>query len=111
MKHQTSARWRISYWIIATVLLALLAVILTTRTFLFSRIEEDANATVEQEVSEFRAFVESGTDPQTAAPFTTAHDGGVSVPPDCVQQSGYFRHGGRSADPDGFIGQQWVACA
>ena len=62
MKHQTSARWRISYWIIATVLLALLAVILTTRTFLFSRIEEDANATVEQEVSEFRAFVESGTD-------------------------------------------------
>ena len=72
MKHQTSARWRISYWIIATVLLALLAVILTTRTFLFSRIEEDANATVEQEVSEFRAFVESGTDPQTAAPFTTS---------------------------------------
>lgn len=70
----TSVRWRIVLWIVATVLLALLAVTLTTRTILRSQVVAEANSSVELEINEFRAFVQQGTNPKTSKPITDTRE-------------------------------------
>ncbi len=66
----SSARVRIVLWILATVLLTIFAVVLTTRTLLLTNVESHANRQVEQEVAEFINFLDEGRDPATAEPFT-----------------------------------------
>ncbi|MDO4686402.1 MAG: ATP-binding protein [Corynebacterium sp.] len=70
----TSVRWRIVLWIVATVLLALLAVTLTTRTILKSQVVAEANSSVELETNEFRNFVKQGTNPETSKPLADTRE-------------------------------------
>lgn len=68
----TSLRWRIIFWITCVVLVAMGTVIIITRSVLQSQVTDAANQAVEQEIDEFTQFAAEGTDPLTAAPFTTS---------------------------------------
>lgn len=65
-------RRRITAWLVAMVALALLALILTTRTAMLAAVSDAANRDVVQETEEFGAFIEEGLDPETSKPFTSA---------------------------------------
>ncbi|MDY6055094.1 HAMP domain-containing sensor histidine kinase [Micrococcus sp.] len=69
--HRTGAptRWRIVGWIVLTTAIALLAVTVTTRSVLLGQVADRANASVVQELDEFRTFAAEGVDPTTAQPF------------------------------------------
>lgn len=64
-----SARLVIVGWIVATVSIALLALILTLRGLLITDVEDSANADILQEIEEFEMFLDKAQDPKTAAPF------------------------------------------
>lgn len=68
----TSLRWRIVVWMSLVVALALGGVVLMTRSVLFNEVAATANASVEQEIEEFRRFAADATDPVTAEPFDSA---------------------------------------
>lgn len=64
-----SARLTIVGWILATVALALIAMILTLRGLLIADVEEAANDSILQEIDEFEMFLDAARDPATAKPF------------------------------------------
>ncbi|MDO5634594.1 MAG: HAMP domain-containing sensor histidine kinase, partial [Micrococcus sp.] len=66
-----STRWKIVGWIVLTTAVALLAVTVTTRSVLVTQVAERANASVVQEIDEYRTFAQEGVDPTTAEPFTS----------------------------------------
>ena len=65
-----SARLNIVGWILATVALALIAMVLTLRALLIADVENSANASILQEIDEFEMFLDQAKDPATAKPFT-----------------------------------------
>ncbi|WP_047260722.1 sensor histidine kinase [Corynebacterium uterequi] len=67
-----SLRWRIVWWIVAVVTVALFSVIFMSRSLLISEVSDNANAAVEQELEEFRRFATEGIDPATQQPFTSS---------------------------------------
>ncbi|AWB82515.1 two-component sensor histidine kinase [Corynebacterium yudongzhengii] len=67
-----SLRLRIVVWITLVVTAALFSVIFMTRSVMFSQINSNANAAVEQEIDEFHRFATEGIDPETQEPFTSA---------------------------------------
>ena len=64
-----SARARLLLVQLALVALALLVSLVITRQYLMARVDDRIDATLTQEVDEFRALAQTGIDPVTRAPF------------------------------------------
>ncbi|MCJ7857584.1 sensor histidine kinase [Corynebacterium kalidii] len=66
-----SLRWQIVLTMSTVVLITVASVVVVTRSVSLAQVSDRANAAVEQELEEFRRFVAQGTDPVTAAPFSS----------------------------------------
>lgn len=67
-----SLRWQIVLTMSTVVLITVASVVVVTRSVSLAQVSDRANAAVEQELEEFRRFVAQGTDPVTAAPFSSS---------------------------------------